>query len=481
MDYLLDYIIDSDITVFELKQKFVRDRTRAIRQDSVLQQQHVLSNEENLASIIKIHEEIARFHIISNHRLCESTIEEFNPFQNTEQLRKVLQSLHEYYNDCRRIYGPRSMAIFNEPEFRSYQLLTHAEDQDVVRESLSFDALVFSSPQVQFALDCVSALHQCDYVRFFRLLIRSSYTQACLLHTHFQRVRMDAIARIQKSHTRGAHISAIDLARWLAIEEYAELDDLSSHCGLFRLSTSSTGTSAVFDELQGSTRSSKYISRKSLFIESKISGRPLSEIIRGDLSISSLSPQNQVLPSLLSIPRTLSSTSRAGSLSKSTLQKLSQDVHSVVLPNRSLFYDANLAKGQMTIANPGVVAKRIEDILPIATSKISPGGQIDRHHQSFLGGRKELGEFRPIVLGPGVDKDKVIDILLQKLIETFAEEFAAGHPFGTYQSSILDEKKDQEIYRIRVIEKAVDITLDGIIRSLVIFALGDILERLGRT
>ena len=64
MEYLTRMLDRRDVAYTELE-KFVRDRTRAIRQDFVLQR--------GLADDIEVEvvERICRFHILSDHRLCE--------------------------------------------------------------------------------------------------------------------------------------------------------------------------------------------------------------------------------------------------------------------------------------------------------------------------------------------------------------------------------------------------------------------------
>ena len=49
-------------------------------------------------------------------------------------------------------------ALRNEAEFRSYQLLSHAEDQDVFRQSLMFPAEIFASNEVKLTRDTFAYL-----------------------------------------------------------------------------------------------------------------------------------------------------------------------------------------------------------------------------------------------------------------------------------------------------------------------------------
>jgi hypothetical protein len=86
MDYLIEEVMTrTDVSYREIYH-FVRDRTRAIRQDLIFQK-------INSPLSVDIHEKIARFHIVSEFRLCEEESSSFDSFQDTEQLTKVLTTL----------------------------------------------------------------------------------------------------------------------------------------------------------------------------------------------------------------------------------------------------------------------------------------------------------------------------------------------------------------------------------------------------
>lgn len=304
MDYLLDSILDKSTSAFSDKHKFVRDRTRSIRQDIIVQQRAIHRDPQSLLIIVRLHEEIARFHILSGHRLCECGFSEFDPFQNTEQLRKVLQSLQEYYSDIRKelakgIKNPAYIqALQNESEFRAYQILTHAEDADVFRQALSFDKGIFGSSHVQFALRCVSAFHQVDYVKYFGMTARADYLQASLLHTHFVKLRKSALKIISRAFGSKETLPAETVARWLLIEDKQELVALVEAVGgkviegngdmsISLSSSSSNADTNQFDVtmspgplLMEPASTTPIKARMSKLIEAKVMGVPISSIVR---------------------------------------------------------------------------------------------------------------------------------------------------------------------------------------------------------
>lgn len=79
MDYLVSEILAKH--AIDKCHKFVRDRTRSIRQDFTLQNIRDIS-------AVHTHERIARFHILSLHEMCEYDEGTFSLPQEMEQLHK---------------------------------------------------------------------------------------------------------------------------------------------------------------------------------------------------------------------------------------------------------------------------------------------------------------------------------------------------------------------------------------------------------
>ncbi|ORY76935.1 hypothetical protein BCR35DRAFT_353301 [Leucosporidium creatinivorum] len=90
LDYLFHDLLPTQ--PLHLTHPFLRDRTRAIRQDFTMQ------NERGVVAI-ECNERIARYHVLALGALREQT--GFSESQELEQLRKVLKSLNEFYDDAR--------------------------------------------------------------------------------------------------------------------------------------------------------------------------------------------------------------------------------------------------------------------------------------------------------------------------------------------------------------------------------------------
>jgi hypothetical protein len=235
MKYLINELLVRKDYPFAEIHKFVRDRTRAIRQDFTLQN---IRDE----TCIEIHEWIARFHILSGHQLCEEDMATFDAFQNTEQFRKVLQSLSEFYHD---LYEEKKVLSPNEPEFRGYYILTHLQDDDVIRKCLSFPEKVFKSEPVQFALDVFFAVRTSNYVRFFNLVKEATYLNACLMHQHFLTVQKKALMIMNKAYSKEYVFPLVDLVHLLGFEDEIHAQTVCSHYGIEIVKDNEQGDSGV--------------------------------------------------------------------------------------------------------------------------------------------------------------------------------------------------------------------------------------------
>lgn len=256
LHYLLSEVLDSKQHSFADIHSFIRDRTRSIRQDLTLQGCRD-------AHSVDIHEQIARFHIISGHLLCEADPAEFDAFQNTEQLRKVLQSLHEMYSDT------KSVVHENEPEFRAYYILTHLQDPNIFRTVLDFPDRTLTSRSVQFALTSAAAFHQGNYAGYCRLIKNGDYLQAALLHTHLTALRSKALNIMSNAYHEAVPFDYIQ--RTLLFQDYQETANFLVQHGLL------TGDQLNFETL--SKPSEAIRPRQLALIEAKRYGKPYSVMI----------------------------------------------------------------------------------------------------------------------------------------------------------------------------------------------------------
>ncbi|KAI0557293.1 SAC3/GANP [Gracilaria domingensis] len=217
MDHLKK-VCDSKQAEFYEIHNFVRDRTRSIRQDFTLQ--GVRDD-----CCIKIHEESVRFHIMSEHRLFGTNPARFSSKQNLEQLDKCLISLREMY-DLRREQNLQTSP--NEPEMQAYYILTQMSDpQTCVQLWTGFAKDVRRSRPVRFALEVVKAAggQFANPVKFFSCVQRAPYLTACLMHSRFTPMRVQALRLLNSTYgsTSSRDEIAIDtLAKQLCFEDEQE-------------------------------------------------------------------------------------------------------------------------------------------------------------------------------------------------------------------------------------------------------------------
>ncbi|GAA5977587.1 hypothetical protein JCM10908_005031 [Rhodotorula pacifica] len=214
---------------------FLRDRTRSVRQDFTVQ------NIRNVDAV-RCNERIARYHILAVGVMREES--GFSEQQELEQLRKVLKSLNEFYDDLRLSGTPDPSG--NEAEFRAYNLLTHLRDPDIVWSVELLPPEVFRHPLLQRAL----ALHrlaqksniprgerasQNAFSRFFKLVGEpgTPYLFACILSTHFNDIRRSAIDALRAAYLKQHSAFPLrTLAKILGCDDEADARSVCEQLGI---------------------------------------------------------------------------------------------------------------------------------------------------------------------------------------------------------------------------------------------------------
>ena len=138
------------------------------------------------------------------HVCCEEDINFFVPQQNMEQLSKCIVSLQEFYDDLAN-GADDAEPIFcpNEAEFRCYAILIRLSDPAARNEALTLRPEIFHSPDVQFAMSVAEAYHTGHYARFFKLVSKTHFLNAALLHKYFPDVRLRAFRAMNRAYKAG--------------------------------------------------------------------------------------------------------------------------------------------------------------------------------------------------------------------------------------------------------------------------------------
>ena len=179
---------------------FIRDRTRAIRNDFTLQNY-------NGPEAIECHERIARYHILCSHQLSDSPSVVIQ--QEHEQLRKTLQSLIEFYSDNRPKKYP------NEAEFQGYYILSHLFRNEFISKAEKLSLDLFLSNEIQSSIEIQNSIQRNNdsnrlmskssgnlnnFNLFFELCLQATFLQCCVLHIEIPRIRSFALKSMQKSY-----------------------------------------------------------------------------------------------------------------------------------------------------------------------------------------------------------------------------------------------------------------------------------------
>ncbi|XP_043511387.1 uncharacterized protein LOC122529374 [Frieseomelitta varia] len=194
MSYLLHEIVnlcDQQGTNLGEWYHFLWDRTRGIRKD-------ITQQELCCADSVELVEQCARFHIVCSERLCAEQPSIFDKKINSDNLTKCLQSLKYMYHDLR----VKEITCKNEPEFRAYIILLNLNNGNFMWDLQRLPNNIQKSLEVQFALDIYSALESNNYYKFFKLVQKTTYLNACILLRYFNQVRLKALSVLVKAYCR---------------------------------------------------------------------------------------------------------------------------------------------------------------------------------------------------------------------------------------------------------------------------------------
>lgn len=210
LDYLFHTLLPREPSDarFAAVQPFLWNRTRAVRQDFIVQ------SDTGLVSIA-CHERIARYHILCLHWKGGPGAEAWSEQQELEQLRKTLRSLIEFYDD-QHLLGHTCP---NEPEFRAYNLLLHARDPEALREVELLPGLVFRAAPIQLVIELRGLAQRSNlaekrgnpvnteatqnfFSQFFARLQADGvpYLVACLAENMFPGVRIGAVKTLSRAY-----------------------------------------------------------------------------------------------------------------------------------------------------------------------------------------------------------------------------------------------------------------------------------------
>jgi nuclear mRNA export protein SAC3 len=179
-----------------------------------------------------------------------------------EQLRKVLQSLMEFYKDTNMSTSPISLP--NEAEFRAYYALVFLRDNDVSRQLETLPENVFSSTTLTRSLRFRGLAQKSNdkfvqnnaeaapnsFARFFKEVHRSAtYLEGCVLETWFGSIRTGALKALRQAlgvkAVQVSQVSAPILVKLLGFDDIDQFVALCIHLGL-ELVTDENGVKAVW-------------------------------------------------------------------------------------------------------------------------------------------------------------------------------------------------------------------------------------------
>lgn len=174
VNYLLGEVAMETGHQWNVVYDFIFDRLRAVRQDMVIQN---IGGE----NAIEILEKITRFHIYAGYRLCDTTMEIFDPKINNQHTQECIKRLLSLYP---KVNGHHS----HQEEFESLYMMFNLGQTEALMHYFDLSADVRRLPLVKLAYEMNIAYILRNFVRVLRLSSRqemkNSPLNICAFHRH---------------------------------------------------------------------------------------------------------------------------------------------------------------------------------------------------------------------------------------------------------------------------------------------------------
>ncbi|WUR04969.1 SAC3 family protein [Vairimorpha necatrix] len=219
LDYLLQFC-DFSLESY----KFLENRTRSIRLDISIQ-------ELECDRTIMILEKICRLLILYNYALYDN--KEFEEYLNIEQIKKILGTLKELYNNKNKQgLSNNTHRSKNYQEFMGYyKLITFDDVLNTSDLSLTSKLSLFDNIKMAYT--------QNNLYRFFLLSRSTDFLSFCLLHTYYDKLRLKGIEIYSKCFIEKIDSSLINKLLFLSERELISLCNKTN----IQLTQTSTTTS----------------------------------------------------------------------------------------------------------------------------------------------------------------------------------------------------------------------------------------------
>uniref|UniRef100_A0A182NH69 SAC3/GANP/THP3 conserved domain-containing protein n=1 Tax=Anopheles dirus TaxID=7168 RepID=A0A182NH69_9DIPT len=163
--YLLTMVLPDTRRPYHQRYEFIFDRTRAIRQEMVIQNLSV-------AEVLPILEPIVRFLCYSAYRLCDAPIAEFDPKICAQHLQECLKKVLRCYDQC------TSVAYSNRFEMERLYLSFNIGSPEATQSAIArYGASV---PELRLHLTTQLECHRGNYYAAMRRMLRFTPLEAAV-------------------------------------------------------------------------------------------------------------------------------------------------------------------------------------------------------------------------------------------------------------------------------------------------------------
>jgi SAC3 domain-containing protein 1 len=215
--YLVDEISSVSSQPFYKVYHFVFDRLRAVRQDLVIQR-------INNTDAIHILEMTVRFLVYSSYKLCEESLDNFDPHINNTHLQECLKRLLV-------LYSSPDVCRCHQAEFVSIYVLINLGSSEALMLGLQLKSQLSGMKDFDLALKISLAWSCRNYVRVLRLVRSADFLPACSFHRHIRQIQCTSL-QVMNAAFAGKNLTypLSRLTELLALYSDDETTKLCSEC-----------------------------------------------------------------------------------------------------------------------------------------------------------------------------------------------------------------------------------------------------------
>lgn len=224
INYLLQDVLTNTRVPWNVTYDFITDRLRSVRQDMIIQNLPVIDS-------IKILQPIVNFHAYASYRLCEESLNHFDPVLNKTHLQECIKRLlclyDEYERIIEKITNDDKMVQENRPRFEALYVILNLSNPESVIRALRLPE-TYKNKDLKLAIDVSLNYIRGNFVRVCKHLRDLQYLLLALSSLHLPEIRKKVLQTMSVAYNSKNLTFPLEILKNLFL--YNTVDDVISEC-----------------------------------------------------------------------------------------------------------------------------------------------------------------------------------------------------------------------------------------------------------